>query len=257
MEYIKNMKVIVAILVLVILLGMFLLFRNQQFSTPSINPSNPPTNQQTGKMQFVFENPQKSAHYESNTPAHASVLVGVPINVVIDFNFDLAKPSEIKILKDGKDSGVGETLIDDSKLAMRRNMAVNSPDGLYKVEYKACWPDGSCHDGNFQFAIDRSLSGGFSDMTGKKEVEIKLSQIMFDPQNIKVSRGTKVTWVNDDSVEHYVNTDSHPAHTYYTGQNSEGLAQGDSYSIVFDKAGIYPYHCSVHADNMVGNILVE
>lgn len=251
------MKVILIVLVViaaVVLLGGFLFFQNQQPS--SIKPPNS-TQNQTSTMQFVFENPQKSAHYESNTPSHAAILAGVPINAVIDVNFDLAKPSEIKILKADKDYGVGETVIDDNKLAMRRKMDPNSPDGLYKVEYKACWPDGSCHDGSFQFAIDRSLGAGFTDMTNKKETEIKLSQIRFDPQNIKISKGTKVTWINDDGVGHFVNTDSHPAHTYYIAQNSKALKKGEKYSISFDNAGIYPYHCSAHADQMMGNILVE
>ncbi|OGH03188.1 MAG: hypothetical protein A2798_00665 [Candidatus Levybacteria bacterium RIFCSPHIGHO2_01_FULL_37_17] len=94
-------------------------------------------------------------------------------------------------------------------------------------------------------------------MTGQKEVTIKLSNIMFDPKDIKISKGTKVTWVNDESIEHYVNTDSHPAHTYYLEQNSKALGKGDSYSLTFDTAGIYPYHCSAHADTMIGSILVE
>ena len=204
-----------------------------------------------------MENPKKSAHFESNTPAHGMVLAAVPINVVIDFNFDLAKPSSIKIEMDGKDLGVGETVIDSNKLSMRRDIDPNAPDGVYTVVYNACWPDGSCHDGNFQFAIDRSLGAGFADMTNKKETEIKLSQIMFDPQNIKISKGTKVTWINDDGVGHFVNTDSHPAHTYYKDQNSKALKKGESYSIVFEMSGIYPYHCSAHADTMIGNILVE
>lgn len=204
-----------------------------------------------------FSDPKKSAHYESNTPAHAVTLAGVPINVVIDFNFDLAKPSDIKILKNGQDFSVGETLIDSNKLAMRKSMMADSPDGVYAVEYKACWPDGSCHDGNFQFAIDRSKAAAISDQTAKKEVTIKMSQIQFQPQNIKIGKGTKVTWINDDEVEHYVNTDSHPAHTYYPAQNSKALKKGESFSLTFDQAGVYPYHCSAHASSMIGTLLVK
>ena len=48
----------------------------------------------------------------------------MPINVVIDFNFDLAAPSEIKILTGGKDYSEGETVIDENKLAMRRRWSV-------------------------------------------------------------------------------------------------------------------------------------
>lgn len=209
------------------------------------------------QTQFNFENPKKSAHWESNTPAHGAILAGVPINVVINFNFDLAAPSEIKIQKDGKDWGVGETTIDSNKLTLRRKMDPTAPDGLYTVVYKACWPDGSCHDGQFQFALDRSASSNFQDLRSKNVVNVSLSDIKFKPQNIRISKGTKVIWTNDDNVTHYVNTDSHPAHTYYLPQNSKALTKGDTYSLVFDQAGIYPYHCSAHADMMSGNILVE
>ena len=211
---------------------------------------------EVGGVKVQFEIPKKSAHYESNAPEHGSVLAAVPINVVIDFNFDLAFPSEIKILKDGKDFGIGETAIDNNKLAMRRRMDLHSPDGLYGVEYSACWPDGSCHTGHFQFAIDRSKISSYIDLRNQKEVMIKMSEIKFQPANVLISKGTKITWLNDDSVSHYVNTDSHPAHTYFTEQNSRELKKGDSYSLVFNELGIYPYHCSAHAKTMTGSIIV-
>mgnify|MGYP001573672222 FL=1 len=204
-----------------------------------------------------FEKPKKSAHYESNTPAHSAILAAAPLNVVIDFNFDLTPPSSIKIEKDGTDYGVGETKIDPSALALRRDFSSEAPDGLYKVSYSACWSDTSCHDGYFQFTIDRKAKVGFSDLKNQKEVTIKLSQIKFNPFKVLVSPGTKVTWVNDDAVTHTVNTDSHPAHTYYLPQNSRKLEKDDSYSVVFDKPGIYPYHCSPHAATMQGQIVVE
>lgn len=206
---------------------------------------------------FRFVNPKKSAHYESNTPGHGSILAGVPINIVIDFNFDLAKPSEIKILKEGKDVGVGETIIDTNKLTLRRLVEANSSDGLYRVEYKACWPDASCHDGFFEFAIDRSQAKDFVDKTDSKEVVIDMNHIAFDPKNVKISKGTKVIWKNNDEVGHYINTDSHPAHTYFPDQNSKLLNKREEFEVVFDKPGVYPYHCSAHAATMTGAILVE
>lgn len=206
---------------------------------------------------YTFQNPKKSAHYESNTPAHGAVLAGAPVNVVIDFNFDLAKPSSISVVSDGKEYGVGEVSIDSNKLSMRRNIGLSSPDGLYTVNYNACWPDGSCHEGSFQFAIDRKKVATLTDMRDQNEVTIHMADIKFKPSDIRVSKGTKVTWVNDEGVDHYVNTDSHPAHTFLPGMNSRSLAQGASYSYVFGEAGLYPYHCSAHAENMTGNILVE
>lgn len=245
-------KVILIILPLLVLFGGVYLLLNKPSSVPVQKKENTQTS-----TALTFENPKKSAHYESNTPEHEMTLAGVPINVVINFNFDLASPSDIKIEKDGKGYGVSEIVIDDNKLSMRRNMSPNSPDGIYKVIYNACWPDGSCHDGNFQFAIDRGMTSFYNDLTGQKEVTINMSNIQFNPMNIRINKATKITWVNDDELDHYVNTDSHPAHTYYPNQNSKALKKGETYSLTFDTAGFYPYHCSAHANTMKGSILVE
>jgi len=215
----------------------------------------PPTEEDTPEATFGI--PKKSAHYESNAPAHGSVLAGVPINVVLDFNFDLAPPSLISIKKDDVEYGIEETIIDENKLAMRRKMDQSSPDGIYTVYYDACWPDGSCHEGNFQFEIDRTKTDAYTDLTGENEVIVDMLQISFKPQNIRISRGTKVTWINQDEVQHFVNTDSHPAHTYFPEQNSRGLKKGDTYSATFNEPGVYPYHCSAHASTMTATILVE
>lgn len=230
-------------------------------TTPTSNRTSQPTQGQSRTQEesktFQFSDPKKSAHWESNTPAHGQTLAGVPINVVIDFNFDLAKPSKISIKNNDQEYAAGETTIDSNKLALRRNVSPMAPDGLYTIAYNACWPDGSCHDGNFQFAINRQSSQSFVDMTNQKKVNISLKNISFLPQSIRISKGTQVTWTNSDSVIHYVNTDSHPAHTYVQNQNSKALSSGDSYSYTFNEAGIYLYHCSAHADTMTGNILVE
>lgn len=230
---------------------------NKRDAEPNNRPAAQQSLQTAAPGNFSFENPKKSAHYESNTPAHGSVLAGVPLNVVIDFNFDLAAPSAISITSGGKDYGSGATVIDQNKLALRRNLDRAAPDGLYTVSYNACWPDGSCHKGSFQFAIDRAKAASFTDLRGRREVTIHMSGIRFNPADIRISKGTKVTWVNDDSVDHYVNTDSHPAHTYLPGMNSRSLAQGAAYSFIFENAGFYPYHCSAHAATMSGAVLVE
>ncbi len=204
-----------------------------------------------------FDNPKKGAHFETSTPAHGSTVAAVPAGVVIDFNFDLATNSTIQITKDGKDYGIGQATVDANKLALRRQMDLSAPDGVYTVNYSGCWPDKTCHDGHFQFAINRNLAGSYEDRRGQKELTIKMSQIKFQPMNIQLSSGTKVTWVNDDSAEHYINTDSHPAHSHIPSLNSKALAKGASYSYTFNDQGAYPYHCSAHAANMTGNILVD
>lgn len=249
-----NKTIIIVLAGIILLASVFYLF-TQRREFPS--PTEPLVQKDTTGDGTSFATPKKSAHYESNTPAHGSVLAGVPLNVVIDFNFDLALQSEIKILGDGKDYGTGQTSIDTNKLAMRKSMDANTPDGTYRVEYNACWPDKSCHDGYFEFAIDRTKKEEFTDMRGEKEQTVTLQNIAFEPASILIDKGTKVMWVNKDTVSHYVNTDSHPTHTYFTNQNSRELTKGDTYSVVFETPGIYPYHCSAHAETMTGSILVE
>lgn len=211
-----------------------------------------------GETEYKLGIPKKSAHYESNTPEHGAVTPAVPINVVIDFNFDLVPPSEIKILRGGKDYGVGPTIIDENRLAMRKEMDPSAPDGLYRVEYKACWPDQSCHNGNFEFAVDRNLVPKESfDLRGKGEVLVSLQNVLIEPALIFISPRTKVIWKNEDQIGHFVNTDSHPAHTYYRAQNSRGLKKGETFSMIFNRPGFYPYHCSAHPEMMRGWIVVK
>ena len=246
------MNKLIVIVGVIIILGTGYYFYNQ-------GQSNAPVNTQTNtRGAFNFGTAKKSAHYESNTPAHATILPAVPVGVVINFNFDLEGGSNIIINgPDGKDYGDGETQIDLNKLVLRKNVKEQSPDGIYTVIYKACWPDGSCHDGNFQFAINRELALKAVDMRNKTEVIIDMKDIKFAPEMIRVSSGTKITWTNSDEAAHYINTDSHPAHTYYPAQNSQILKKGQSYSLTFNKPGVYPYHCSAHARSMMGILIVE
>lgn len=256
-----NKTLIAIALVLIVSAGGFFIYsKTSKEPSSNVETQSPPgtTSEAAPNVESdFFANPKKSAHYESNTPEHSAILAGVPINVVINFNFDLTKGSEVSIIKDEKEYGVEKTVIDEEKLAMRRKMDPASPDGLYTVNYKACWADGSCHDGSFQFKIDRSKAGEFKDLRNQNQVTIDLKNFQFNPSKVRVSKGTKITWINQDSVVHTVNTDSHPAHTYYLKQNSRDLNQGDKYEIMFDSAGIYLYHCTPHADTMKGQILVD
>lgn len=241
----------VAILVL-LATGAFFLFRGKVPGMKLGGVSTPKTANGTS-----FSTPKKSLHWENNAPEHGAVLAGVPVNVSINFNFDLGLGSEISITKDSQEYGVGESTIDENKLTLRRKMNSDSPDGKYAVHYKACWPDGSCHDGMFEFAVDGSRADEFTDMTGKDEVTVSMENTSFNPRLLRVSRGTKVIWVNNEIAGHYVNTDPHAGHDYFPAQNSQLMGKGDIYSLVFDTPGIYPYHCSAHAAIMTAAILVE
>jgi plastocyanin len=246
-------KFVLIVALLVILAGGAYFFTGQRDNDQqATNETTSQLSEQAGQIEQV-----KAAHFESSTPAHGAKFAGVPNQVVIDFNFDLSDQSAISIKQSGQEYGEGDTTIDENKLAMRLKLKLSAPNGVYEVTYKACWPDNSCHNGKFSFTIDRTLADNFIDMRSQSEITIKMSQIKFQPENLIITKGTKVTWVNDDTVDHFVNTDSHPAHTHQPDLNSRSLRQGASYNYTFAEAGLYPYHCSAHANNMAGNILVE
>ena len=208
-------------------------------------------------VSFSFSNAVKTPHWVDNVPANNIILPGVPVNVIINFNFDLYEGSKIIIENNGLQYNTGNATIDENNLTLRVGMDPESPDGLYKVSYTACWPDSSCHEGSFEFAIDRNLSENFTDLRGTKEVTINMENISFDMPQIIIDSGTTITWINLEDAGHYINSDPHSGHNYYPEQNSRLLSKGDFYSFTFEMQGIYPYHCSAHYSTMQGSILVE
>jgi plastocyanin len=234
--------------VIIVLAGGFYFFNNFSFDREKIPSEN--------ENALTFSTPEKTPHFENSFPAHKDMLALPPKEIVINFNFDLHEISEISVTNNGEEYGSGETRV-EQELTLRRSIDESAPDGLYTVKYKACWPDKSCHNGMFQFIIQRNLRDSFVDLRNQQEVTISMSDILFKPQNIIVSKGTTITWINDESAVHYVNTDPHAGHNYFPEQNSKAMKKGDTYALAFTEAGMYPYHCSAHASRMKGVVLVE
>src|SRR3990167_6319953 len=105
-----NKPLTAAAVIIILLIGFFYFVSSKTNKSPSA-PSFSPEQKTSSTQSASFGIEKKSAHYESNTPEHGVTLAGVPPNVVVNFNFDLAAPSAIKIEKDGKDYGQGQTLI--------------------------------------------------------------------------------------------------------------------------------------------------
>jgi len=70
----------------------------------------------------------------------------------------------------------------------------------------------------------------------------------FDPKVIEVDAGSTVTWTNDDNFTHTVKVD---------GQEDHKADRGDSVSIAFDTAGTYHYLCTLHSQDMSGEVVVR
>jgi plastocyanin len=89
-----------------------------------------------------------------------------------------------------------------------------------------------------------------TDSTGTTTVEATVADFTWSqPINAKV--GDVITWTNDDTAAHKVGTDDG---TCTMGANIAG--GGGKQSLVFNVAGTYPFHCTIHA-NMKGTITIS
>ena len=65
------------------------------------------------------------------------------------------------------------------------------------------------------------------------------------PLNLEIIRGTTVTWQNQDSIQHdiqSIDANGNIVPLY----NSGLLKTGDTFSYKFDKPGVYHYYCTIH-----------
>ncbi|MDO8639541.1 MAG: cupredoxin family copper-binding protein [bacterium] len=76
---------------------------------------------------------------------------------------------------------------------------------------------------------------------------IIVKDFSFSPDVLTVKQGTKVTWVNQDSVIHNIKSDTF---------NSADLNQGDKFEFTFNSKGSFDYICDLHP-SMKGKIIVE
>lgn len=72
----------------------------------------------------------------------------------------------------------------------------------------------------------------------------------FDPVEITVTPGTTVTFHNGDNFTHSVKFDQDVAKELI-------LAPGESGTVRFDQPGEYSYHCTFHAQQMKGKVIVR
>ena len=85
---------------------------------------------------------------------------------------------------------------------------------------------------------------GFPEVRVLKSVDIE--NFAFVTETITISRGTTVTWTNQDSALHTVTGDDF---------NSRDLTDGQSWSHTFNTVGIFAYICTNHP-TMQGEVVV-
>ena len=158
----KNTLYIVgAIILIIIVLAIVFFFAQKKTSQPQPLPTTvtqtigdhnqTAESNQDGFKQEEFQN-IKTPHFVSSTPANNEVLKNFPTEVTINFNFDLVEGSKIGVSFNGSSIVDQQTKISADKLSMTLPI-YPATFGNYKVDYTACWPDGSCHNGSFGFSV--------------------------------------------------------------------------------------------------------
>jgi len=228
--------VIIIFILAVVAVGGFWTFRSQQASAPS----------------------EQASFFADSTPLDGSTLPASPTAVVLNFTSDVTRVESFTLQSEsGEVITSAEPLIDELATTVRLPLDQQLADGSYRADFTICFGDEQCQEGSLEFAVDRAALEAFTDLRGQPTVSIDLDQLAFNPANVIVSPGTTVTWKNLEGLEHYVNTDTHPYHTYEFDMNSRKLNLDDEFSHTFEQVGAYPYHCSAHADVMAGTIVVD
>lgn len=80
-------------------------------------------------------------------------------------------------------------------------------------------------------------------------VSVEIKGFAYNPATITVSKGTTVTWMQQDSAVHTV--------TSVSGNilDSKNLAKGQTFSYTFGEVGTFKYFCSNHP-SMKGEVIV-
>ena len=79
---------------------------------------------------------------------------------------------------------------------------------------------------------------------------VEIKNFAFSPSSLTIKKGDAVIWTNQDSVSHTIKSDSG------SEISSQSLSNGGTYSHVFENAGTYNYHCTIHP-SMKAKIIVE
>lgn len=83
--------------------------------------------------------------------------------------------------------------------------------------------------------------------------QVSLTSRAFSPDNVKISKGQSVTWVNNDEQVHTI-TISIPGEASIS---STPLNNGESFSYVFSKSGTYNYSDQTNPVKLKGTVVSE
>ncbi len=98
-------------------------------------------------------------------------------------------------------------------------------------------------------AVAAGCGGAGEDSAPVATTEVTMAKsYRFDPKTIEVETGATVTWTNEDNFTHTVQVD---------GQEDQKVGRGKSVSLTFDRPGTYHYVCTLHRQDMEGEVIVK
>ena len=67
---------------------------------------------------------------------------------------------------------------------------------------------------------------------------VTIDNLAFSPATLNLKTGQQDTWTNQQDIAHTVTADG--------GAFDHQMPPGATFSFTFDKAGSFPYHCTIH-----------
>lgn len=86
---------------------------------------------------------------------------------------------------------------------------------------------------------------------GGGAASVSIKDIKFNPHDIKVKKGTTITWTNNDQVEHTVTKDGGGGPAF-----NSNVAPGATFKLTVNTPGKIPYKCTIHP-GQTGTITVQ
>jgi plastocyanin len=114
-----------------------------------------------------------------------------------------------------------------------------------------CGPGPGGADGGTEPRGTVASPEGTAEAPPAAERQIVIDNFSFQPAEVTVAAGTKVTWLNRDDVPHTATSTARPK-----AFDSGTLDTDEKFSRVFAEPGTYEYFCAVHP-KMTGRVIVK
>lgn len=102
----------------------------------------------------------------------------------------------------------------------------------------------------------KSQTNAPAQVVAPESTTVLLTAKGYEPAEIKIKAGSQVIWTNKSGNTATVNSDNHPAHLLWPFLNLGAFKDGETVTVIFDKAGTYTYHNHFNSTQK-GTVVVE